>query len=398
MDPDVVAIINGQPLSKKELIDRISFLKNKGMDVTPEVVKNVVDHLIDERLVTQEAYRIGLDKDPEIEKDLRRWIKIQSIIRLRDELIKEQAKLTPLDEKKLRQIPAAFLRDLKKKAKIKIDEDLLRSIDADRLAEKGKGFYDDRVLAWVNDEPITVGDFLRRYRGDLPHLRYARMPAEEKKRRTLDNVISFTLEAQAAMARNYYGRMPELRRLALRHKERVMRAMLYDKVILNEINPSKDELMDFYRENIKMFSTSEKVTLKGIILPDSSKAEKILEELKMGADFDYLASSFSRSLPQTYRERWIEVWRLPKNVRKSIEKLDIGDVSDVLDVKEGAIIVKLTGREEGKPLPFAMVEQRVKKMYLRRKGRGVIKAWKKRLRERSKVRINDSMLKGIKVP
>ncbi|MBI2877143.1 MAG: hypothetical protein HYY20_09705, partial [Candidatus Tectomicrobia bacterium] len=86
---DTLALVNGEEISGQELRDRLTFLRDRGLSISPELVQRSLDELIERRLILQESYRIGLDQDLAVQKDRARFIRIQSIIRWEDEVIRE---------------------------------------------------------------------------------------------------------------------------------------------------------------------------------------------------------------------------------------------------------------------------------------------------------------------
>jgi peptidyl-prolyl cis-trans isomerase C len=507
---DTVALVNNYPIKREVIMEQLNFLKNRGWAIKPKIIKQVLDDEMGRRLIIQEAYRMGMDKEPFIKKELQKWIKIQSIIALRNDLAKEKVRISEeeikrewrknyekrrvelirfensdklgkkllalaqeapslyplfrdhkeelgpksafwegeitrrsfpqfseqlfslqkgevvllqdnkdsylvrlieiptfteesltrlkgeirktLGSRKAKEIQEIFIQELRAKAQIEVKEEILAPLEAEELAEREEGFSDHRPLVIVNGEVFTVGDFLKRYKADLPHFRYLTLPLQEKKKKILEALISFAVEAQAAMARNYYLNSPRLQEMAKQHQERTMYNFFYDRIILKGMRISPEELENYYQDHKEHYTEPVLVTLKGILVKEEKKAYQLLEELNAGADFSSLAQIISPSLPREYQEHWIRMSDLPPAVRDSVGQLSIGELSPVVKIPEGFIIFKLSGKREGSPIPLSKIEKRVKKDYLREKGRGAMAMWVKRLKEVAHIKINDPVL------
>lgn len=520
MPAETIASVDGDPIPVGELRAELLALRKAGTQISQETVTRGLDELIDTRLIVHEAYRMGLEDDPEVVKDLERFVQIQSIIRMEWDLMGERVKVTeeelwdryraayekrrvqllqvrdrsqsegllaqarggkPLSRiaseqiqalmeaetpeehpffwegevtrklfsaaeadrlfswgpgeihllettkgvylteilerptsdaegfekarkevereirsEKAQEVLRAHRQELRQGARIEVEEEMLAGLESERLLS-GDGVAPEsgQALARVNGEPITVGDFLRRYRGDLSHLKYSNVPQAQKNRNVLEKAIGFALDAQAARARDYVRRSPDLQGLAKAHLERTLYGRFVQKVVLDGLRPSSEELTRFYEERRDQFAGPARVALKGVILAERAQAEEVRGELQEGADIDFLVGQVSLPSPLHYRERWIEVSQLPPAVAAEVKRLKVGELSSVLSVKEGHLVFRLVGRQEGRPYPPAEIQSRLKRGYRRERGQEVLKAYLKRLREVVRVRINSALLRSL---
>jgi peptidyl-prolyl cis-trans isomerase D len=139
--------------------------------------------------------------------------------------------------------------------------------------------------------------------------------------------------------------------------------ILYDPIKLGEkVNPTDKEIADFYKSNLKsLFSYPDRVRARHILIgvaPNASdkdraaakaKAEKILEQLKKGADFAKLAAQYSDD-PGS-RERggdlgFFERGQMIKPFEDAAFALKPGQLSGVVETRFGYHIIQV---EEAKP-------------------------------------------------
>lgn len=516
---DTLALINGEEISGKELRGRLTFLRNKGLSIGPELVQRSLDELIERRLILQEAYRIGLDRDPSVQKDLTKFIRIQSIIRWEDEEVREGVQVSdeelkarfreqyerrrvrlllledegdatkllartregagdlsqvlsqenegrmkaekeplssvwegevtrqnlgtaaetifslapdqvelvrngghfqlfqavgevPPPEEAYRKVEEVIRREvwqgkvdevlkkrrhqLREEAQVEIEEELLAGLESERLLASREGEDDVRALARVNGEPITVADFLHRYRQDLLHMRSSRASRGEKNRVILEKAILAGLEAQAALKKDYYASSPQLQLLARRHLERVLYETFYQKVVLGSVSRLPEQVEGFYQRNLDRYSAPDRVRLEGIFVMERERAEGVRQEIEKGADFQHLVNRVSLDPPSRYIGVWVGLDALPDGLAAAVARLAVGQVSEIVPVNEGFLIARVAERQKGQPLPFAGVKERVEGHYLREEGRDRMGDSIRRLRQASEVRVNQGLLNRIR--
>ncbi|MEO8656378.1 MAG: peptidylprolyl isomerase, partial [Ramlibacter sp.] len=120
-----------------------------------------------------------------------------------------------------------------------------------------------------------------------------------------------------------------------------------------------------YKSNPKRFEMPAETGARHILIkldtPDAkAKAEKILAELKAGADFDKLASEQSQdpgSAPKGGELGYFPAGRMVPAFEEAVSKLQKpGELSDVVETQFGYHIIKLEGRRSAGIRPFEQVK------------------------------------------
>lgn len=241
-----------------------------------------------------------------------------------------------------------------------------------------------------------MGDFLRRYRQDLIHMRASKVLQGEKNRVILEKAILASLEAQAALKKDYYASSPRLQFLAHRRLEGVLYETFYRKVALGGVSHLPDQVEGFYQRYLDRYSAPDQVRLDSIFVVERERAEGVLREIEKGADFQHLVNRVSLDPPSRYIGVWVGLDALPDGLAAAVAGLTVGQVSGIVPLSEGFLIARVAERQKGEPLPFAEVKGRVEGHYLKEQGRESMGAWARRLRQASEVRVNQGLLDRIR--
>lgn len=139
---------------------------------------------------------------------------------------------------------------------------------------------------------------------------------------------------------------------------------------------NEEEARKFYGENPRFFSEPEKVGASHILItPDTSdpnyieqakalarqRAEKILEQIKNGADFAEMAKKYS-DCPSAksggdigfgHRGLWIPAFS------NAAFSLKVGEMSNIVESTRGYHIIKVTGHQDAKTVPFEQAKNNI---------------------------------------
>ena len=433
----VLAEVNGETIDETAIENRIKAIHRYKPPIQPEggagsiKILDLLEEMIDEALIIQEAYRIELDREPDFEKKLQAFIRNQSVIRLRKEEVLDKIDISEEDlldcfrihyegdgrapggefekrkkeiRKKLRKerekaLSENFVAMLKKQADIWIDRELLDSLDAEKdYAGRGS------VLARVNGQPIPLDDMVhdmkRAFRQKARM--YSRLETrserekmrEELRQRTLDGLITYELVEQEALRRDYTKDLV-FRGIITRRKQGLLINEFKERIVYPLAIPTKKELTKYYQEHIDDFGKGYEVWFSEMVLPTREDAEKTLKELKAGANFEYLASRVSEKWTPRGRHIWVTTDRFPAAIRNEVDRLEVGQLTDVLPDGRRYRIIKLKGKRGGKPEAFSRVAGRLEKIVGQQKFNIVLSDYLAKLREESNIKINEKALKRI---
>jgi len=136
-----------------------------------------------------------------------------------------------------------------------------------------------------------------------------------------------------------------------------------------EVELTDAEIEDYYDENLARFKEPEKIKASRIYLPFEDKdrelvldrAGDLLDRIKKGEDFGELAKIHSKDEKAQDSGDWgLYEWKsLSQTEQDEIGRLSQGEVSDVLEIPEGAVLLKVTEKEPESTQPLEIVRERI---------------------------------------
>ncbi len=129
------------------------------------------------------------------------------------------------------------------------------------------------------------------------------------------------------------------------------------------------EIAAYYEDNTERFKEPEKTKVSRIFLPFEdqeretvlNQARGLLDQINSGTDFGDLAKIHSKDDKAQDSGDWgLYEWKsLSQQEQDAINQLSQGEVSDVLEITEGAVIFKVTEKEEETTEPLEAVRERI---------------------------------------
>ena len=439
-DTAVLAEVNDEVIDEDALCERIKAIHRYKPQIRPEEgagsikVLTIVEEMIDERLIIQEAYSVELDRSAGFTKNIESFITTQSILRLRKEEILDKTDISTQDileyfkeryekdgpapegmfkkvearirknlrKEKEKELSDNFISELRKQADIWIDRDLINLLDPEKNYTGKKS-----VVANVNDDTIPIDDFLHdlkqaaqkqtRQARKQPLLKNSGYPEKvqnELKEKILNNLIAFKLIDQEALRRKYINE-PAFMDMVKKRKERLLINEFKAKLIYPLTIPTENELTQYYEKHIDDYKKGYEVWFREMIFNTCKDAEKALKELKQGASFEFLAARVSERWMPRQRTVWVNADSFSPAIRKELNRLKPGEISNVIADGRQYRIIKLKGKRGGKPIEFFRVVDKLKKAAGQKKFEQIMSEYLTKLRKGSKIKINKKALKQI---
>jgi peptidyl-prolyl cis-trans isomerase SurA len=185
-------------------------------------------------------------------------------------------------------------------------------------------------------------------------------------------------------------------------KNNIRNGILTQRVISNEVGShitiGKDEVGKYYNEHKKEFIRPEQVALREIEvstegkkdeeLPDlKKKAETALKRVKDGEDFGEIAKRFSDS-STAKQGGFLGVYKrgeLSKALEDIVFKMKKNELTDVMDTKQGYLVLQVLERYEEGEQPLAKVENEIMDHLYSQRMEPAMRNYLKTLREQSYV-------------
>lgn len=134
--------------------------------------------------------------------------------------------------------------------------------------------------------------------------------------------------------------------------------------ILNQVQISDKELIDYYNENKESLFNSSTYTASHILVDSLDKAKEVLEEINNGLDFAEAAKKYSLD---PSKENGGSLGTFPKGVmvkefQEGLDSIEVGQISKPVKSQFGYHIIKLDGKKE-EDNSFEKIKEQVKATY-----------------------------------
>jgi len=433
----VLAEVNGDIIDEGALEERIRAIHRHKPGMRPEggagsiKISDLVDEMIDQRLMIQEAYRLQLHRDRGFTKRVDSYVTTQSVLRLRQEEVLEKISISDdevldyfrkhykkngsvtdgtfekvkrrlrkkLKKEKEKALTDGFIAGLRQQADIWIDRELfdLLNLEKDYDGEK-------TVIARANSQPIPLDDMLHDMRtafqkrarvfSQLKDDNEREKLQRELKQAVLDRLVAYELIEQEALNRHYTSD-PAFMKRAAKRKDRLLMDEFKAKIVYPLAIPTEEDLTQYYEEHTEDFKEGYEVWISEMTFEVREDAEKILKELRQGAGFEFLATRVSQGRMPKRGDVWVLVDRFSRPIRESLNRLKVGEISDVIADGRQFKILKLKGKRGGEPIGFSEVVEDLKRIVGKQKFEERLSDYLARLRESARIKINHSAVKHV---
>lgn len=273
-----------------------------------------------------------------------------------------------LEEEKLRELK------LKYKDKIFVDNNLIKELEGKEIDALKN---DDRVISKVGDEILRVKDITSK-------------PID----RFVDNWIAGRVVDLEALSRGYHLKSP-LKEEIENYKNQLLKRVFISVVVVPKVNVDDTELKKYYEKIKSKFKEEDRFKILRIVVKEETVKDRILRELKEGADFSYLASIYS--IDEVSRNLgglvgWLTFSSIPESYRKSFEELAEGKIGVLKDGPHW-VILKIAGKVEGSYKPFELVKDTVRGEYMAEKIEEILNEIGIELKKTAKIKVYEDRLK-----
>jgi len=175
-------------------------------------------------------------------------------------------------------------------------------------------------------------------------------------------------------------------------REQISDQLVADKMmkrVAKDIKVTGKDKKEYYKANKEQFVEPEQRLWSQLTVDDEKEADKILKELKDGADFAKTAKEKSTD-KQTAAEGgdigWAGPNDFPPEISEKTGSLEIGDISEVIKAGDGRFMIfKLRDFKEGKQLAYKDVEDQVAEMLVTNEQQAKFSELIDRLNEEAKI-------------
>ena len=213
-------------------------------------------------------------------------------------------------------------------------------------------------------------------------LEEARRQGIDKNKEIIDEVKRFK--------DNYKKRVEE-------YKQNLVVNKLMQELQDKTFTPSEQELRTYYNEHKKQFISPVEVSVSHILVSTKEEAEKIIKKLKNGEKFDELAKKYSIDPASNIYGGDLGKYRygeLLPEFETVVEKLNTGEISDVVKTAYGYHIIKITGRKILPTKKYEDAKEDIRKLIIKDK----FDEWVEKKKKEFNVKINENISLAIDNP
>jgi len=284
-----------------------------------------------------------------------------------------------------------YLQELREKADIEINGEVVSSINMDEYKEKAKEWKDDdRILARVDDDTLTVGNLMAKLG------RESRMPKKgETAEYFVDKWISYKVVDHEALRRNY-DKTPGLKRKVDRYKDQLLKRSFIERMVLPQVKLDDKALEEYYEKNIEHYRKPVSFTLEEIFFDTKEEADKTSEALRKGADFSWIADKLAEEDGRYSSGHFVEA-QLKEYAREVVRDMkEEGEVSPVLEDGKGRfVIIRLKARSGGEAIPLNEIRGMIRQSYIQSEVERILAGYTQQLRQDSRISINTEAIEAM---
>jgi peptidyl-prolyl cis-trans isomerase C len=222
------------------------------------------------------------------------------------------------------------------------------------------------VLATVGNQKITR-EMLDNIIATIPEENRAPFLTPDGRKKILDEVVNFELFSQAAKDSGM-DKEPAIRTRLLYEQTQYLAREYFRRMQAKQPPISEDELKAYYKSHISEFTPPEEIQARHILVKTEAEANKIMEELKKGADFAELAKKKSidpaaqkgGKLELMDGKDWLPKGSFEKSFEHVLFKIPKGEIGGPVKSQFGWHILKVDDRRQPEPPSFVQVRSMIR--------------------------------------
>jgi len=177
--------------------------------------------------------------------------------------------------------------------------------------------------------------------------------------------------------------------------EQILVQVLIEREILDKVNVSDEEALEYYEQNKDSFTEKEQVHLYNILLETEEEAQDILEQLMAGADFNKTAieKSTGPSAAQGGDLGYVSKGTIVSEIEEVVFALELEELSGIVKTDFGFHILKITDKKPETVKTFEEVKEDILQTLLPTKQKEAFDNLLEELKSKVKIQINEEALK-----
>jgi foldase protein PrsA len=229
----------------------------------------------------------------------------------------------------------------------------------------------DEVVANIGDEQITRQQWLNEMEArygqvvlkDLIDQKVIEQLADKYKIKVSDEAI----EHELRLIQTMYGTNEQFKGAdEEKWKEKIRYSLLLEELLTKDAIVTEKEMTDYFKENKNLFNVPTSYHLSHIVVKTEKEAKETVKELEQGSSFSALA--MERSIEEFSANQGGDIGFVseeddrysPEYVNQA-KRLDKGEWSKPIEVKNGYAVIMLQQKLEGKKYSFNQVKGQIRR-------------------------------------
>jgi len=165
--------------------------------------------------------------------------------------------------------------------------------------------------------------------------------------------------------------------------------------VVDKIRFNKAEFTTYYNERIDDFREPAEYRLDKILLSDEETSNLVMERLRSGADFAYLAKKYDTD-PDSVDKKSLQIKlsAFPEPIRGEMAKLKTGDSSPAFQVEEGWVVFYVKDVQPGRVRTLDEVEMEIREVMFQREFDEILDNTLDLLKSNSIIEYNDDAIEA----
>ena len=245
--------------------------------------------------------------------------------------------------------------------------------------EMEKGIPDKRPLVEVDGDVLTAGDF-------ISMISQTRKKAEED---MINGWIERKLIDQEAL-RRHYEEQSDLKDMLKRYENELLKQIFINRIIRPQINMTDEAVEEYYRSHQMDYMKPARYKLQMITAGNDGHAKEIVDNLKNGADFSWVARQIAAdsSARGSVVTNWITKNELPVQAREIIDDMNTGDISQMIETDNNMFIIfRLQDKYKEQVEDFNKVRDAVRQAFFDDRTRLLLQQYLNRLKQGIEIKV-----------
>jgi len=304
-----------------------------------------------------------------------------------------------LSGQKSKELSKEYIDDLKEKADIQIDPETEQMLLNHLLADKwAPGDYTEEELPMTlltfKDGEWTVETFLAELE-NIPPMYRPRVKDHKDLEDLLKNVLTGLLLEKRALKIGLQKEKEIVERVR-NERDKILLTLFREQSILQDTVVTEPDIEIYYNEHIDEYTILEQVKVQEIQLASEEEANKVLSQLRMGADFAKLAqekSTRSWAAKKGGELGWLDKRRYP-NVSGAALEMRVGQLGGPIQDGPRYSVIKVLDKKPAQPKLIADVRPTIKNILLNARKADALKVWMDNAKAEKGVEIFEDVLQS----